>query len=180
MKKTLTTLILMSLFGSLVGGLFFFIKPLKDFGISYTWIALSLGQITGLILIFFDSKIHRSRYFRFIILGVIILFIGISFRKSHWPFGRTIVLFGLITILITYLLRFINKKRKNFMDFIKVIWLTTMLTGYYFKISHWPYGDLIDYISIGVFWIGLIYILFLEFGDIFKRKLNKTTGANNT
>ena len=38
-----------------------------------------------------------------------------------------------------------------------------------FRINHWPYGNLIAYISYGLFWSGLLYLLYFENVNYLKR-----------
>jgi hypothetical protein len=157
--QILKTLILYSFIGLFLAGVVYLFIP-GDFGYSFFLIILSFGQICGLILFLLESDIYKTSFFKFIIIGLIIYLFGVVFKISHWPYSRFLFLVGLVIILVCYFLRFFYKKIKVFLDYIKMIWLLFFSVGTYFSINHWPYGDMIGFISSGIFWIGLFYILY--------------------
>jgi hypothetical protein len=168
--ETFKKIILFAFLGVILGFILYSVKSIREIGYPMIIISLLIGQVTGLFLFLLDSEIHRTKYFKFLVFGFIIFLIGSIFKVQHWSKSTLLISFGLIIVLVTYLLRFINKKNKKFLDYIKIIWMATVFVGFLFKIIHWLYGDLFISISSVVFWIGLLYILYdFKFKLFFKK-----------
>jgi hypothetical protein len=174
MQIKLKTIILFSFIALLVGFILTMIISTQEVGYSVISIALSVGQISGMILYILETDIHKTDYVKYILIGFAIILIGVLFRIQHWPYGGLLIFMGLSAVLFAYFVRFLNKNNKGFIDFIKVLWIGTAFIGSYFKINHWPNGDLIIYSSSGIFWLGLIYILYhYKFKYLITEKSNK-------
>ena len=163
MKQTLTTIIILSLTGTVLGLILFQIGTTAVFGYSFMMISLILGQIAGICLFLMESRIFRTLYFRLILIGISLFIIGTLFRIQHWVGTSVIILISFLIISVTYIFRFIAKKPKSIVDFIKVIWITLALLSYYFRLRHWYFADLLMYISISTFWVGLLIWLYNDY-----------------
>jgi hypothetical protein len=163
MKQTLRTIIKFSIILAILGLILFLIMPNSAFGYSLMMISLILGQITGVTIFLIESKIYKTRFFRFIQIGIVSFIVGTLFRIQHWVGTSIIILISFLLIGLTYISWFISKKLKSFIDFIKVVWLILALIAYYFKIKHWYFADLLMYISFGVLWAGMLFDLYTEY-----------------
>ncbi len=170
---TLKTIILYLFIGLITGFVLFLIDPLKDFGYSVIMVALLLGQLNGLFLYFIESDIYRTIYFRLLIFGLLIFILGVVFKLQHWPKNNLILSTGAGFIVVIYFIRFLNKAKKRFLDYIKFFWLFMVVTGFIFKLYHWHYGDIIMNASIGVFWLGLLYTLYEHKRDAIKKVMGR-------
>ena len=95
--------------------------------------------------------------------GASVVLMGALFKIQHWPGSSIIYLCSILIVTITYSLRFILKEKKTIIDYTKVFWIVFAYLGFYFKIKHWILQDLFLYISIAIFWIGLLYLLYSDY-----------------
>ena len=83
-----------------------------------------------------ENKILKSP----LILSVGILFIGILFKVHHYPYANLIVVFGFSSIAILYLLRFLYKKPKKLIDFLKLLLVLFWTINGILSLLHFPYN----------------------------------------
>lgn len=70
-----------------------------------------------------EQKVQKSEYAKFSIpisIGVAILIIGIVLKIMHWPFSEWFLLIGSGGLTFFYLLRFLSKPQKVFLDYVKL------------------------------------------------------------
>ena len=75
-------------------------------------------------------------------LGLIILILGALFKVMHWPYSKELMFIGAISIGVLYIIRFIYKKEKSKLDYVKlslvIMWLFYYLTQV-FHLYNIPY-----------------------------------------
>jgi hypothetical protein len=153
------TIVKYSLLGVLISLALIISKSFRQFGMTFISISLFTGQLAGLALYIMESQIFTTKFFRFILLGIAVFLIGVLFKIQHWSYSSTFTICAILIISITYLLRFILKKNKTLIDFIKAIWLILVLFGYLFYTMHWYGSTILIYSAYGVFWVGLLQML---------------------
>lgn len=82
-----------------------------------------LLSLLGLYLLFSNSSIRRSIFGRIINICIAVLIVGIWMKIIHLSAANIVVTMAISSIGVTYSLRFIDKKNKNHLDFLKVSWV---------------------------------------------------------
>lgn len=97
--------------------------------------------------------------------ALVILLYGALFKVMHWPYAQTLMLYGSIAILILYSIRFLFKKEKQRLDFIKLglvlIWVFSYIINV-FHLLNMPYVLEIVLLGLFVWWFieeGLTYFI---------------------
>ena len=96
-------------------------------------------------------------------LALIILLYGGLFKVMHWPYAQTLMLIGSTSIVVLYSIRFIYKKEKVRLDYVKLGLVLLWTTNYYLKAFHIlnvPYIFEIVLLALFIWWFseeGLTY-----------------------
>ncbi|WP_460220397.1 GldL-related protein [Psychroserpens sp. MEBiC05023] len=89
-------------------------------------------------------------------LALIILIYGALFKVMHWPYANTLMLYGSVAIAVFYTIRFLNKKEKIRLDYIKLglvlLWVFNYLTTI-FHLFKLPYILEIILLIVFVWWL---------------------------
>ena len=86
-------------------------------------------------------------------LSIVIVIIGALFKIMHWLGSNYLLLIGLVLIGIFYTLRFLNKKPKLKLDYIKLFLVLLWLTNYFIKVFHLYKVPLIIEIVLAIIFI---------------------------
>lgn len=69
-------------------------------------------------------------------LALVILIIGALFKVMYWPYSKELMFFGSISIGVMYLIRFLNKKPKLKLDYVKLALVMVWTLSYFIKVFH--------------------------------------------
>lgn len=95
----------------------------------WMYIGLWIIEIAGFFMLLLHGTFIKRKYFK-ILKGIMaIVIIGILFAIMHWPYGKLMLVSGLIGIMITYLFSFLSKPIKNRLDIIKLAWVLVSFTN---------------------------------------------------
>ena len=115
----------------------------------------NIGHLLALLLLMKNGTIYKTTYWRIIQFSFGLTILGAMFKIMHWPFAGPILLTSFLSIVITYTIRFYNKKEKRRLDILKFIWVLSYYTGATLIIQHWgPYE--VAYFSLGILWLMII------------------------
>jgi hypothetical protein len=84
---------------------------------------LEAAQIIGLMEMLRNGTFISTRYFKIALVLLGLFFVGALLTMVHPTSGEAILLLSLAGILITYLIHFLRKKRKTFLDTMKLLTL---------------------------------------------------------
>jgi hypothetical protein len=94
---------------------------------------ISLGWI---IVMLRTSGFTKTVYYKVILVLCGLLLFGAVFKIQHWPISNPVLLSGCLGIVIVYLIRFWNKKKKGLLDYLKVIWVIMTLATSWLILMH--------------------------------------------
>lgn len=95
----------------------------------WMYIGLSIIELAGFFMLLLHGTFIKRKYFR-ISKGIMaVVIIGVLFAIMRWPYGKLILVTGLIGIVITYLFSFLSKPVKNRLDIIKLAWVIVAFTN---------------------------------------------------
>lgn len=107
-------------------------------------------------------------------LALIVLIIGALFKVMHWPYSKELMLIGGGLVSTLYTIRFLFKKQKNRMDYVKIAFVLLWLSSYLINVFHiysLPYVFNILIVGLFIWW-------FIEEGlNYFKNRKHKVGGA---
>ncbi|MCT4628724.1 hypothetical protein [Winogradskyella sp.] len=105
-------------------------------------------------------------------IALIILIIGALFKIMHWPYANRLMLIGGVSISILYLIRFLYKKPKNKIDFVKLslvfLWLINYLIDA-FHVFNIPYLFEALLVALFIWWFTEEGVFYFK-NRKFKRK----------
>ncbi|WP_299121296.1 hypothetical protein [uncultured Winogradskyella sp.] len=96
-------------------------------------------------------------------LALVILIIGALFKVMHWPYSKELMFFSGISIGLMYIIRFLNKKSKITLDYVKLGLVTLWVISYLINVFHLysiPYVIEICLIVLFIWWFaeeGIFY-----------------------
>lgn len=118
------------------------------------------GRIAGLILIISKGVLIKTKYlFKITFILLIFIFISLMMKILLLPFAGFVFFIGIIGFWLIYNYHFYKKLRKGFLDIIKLVWLTILLTAIIFKIHHYPFDNVLISIANIVFLVMYFYFL---------------------
>lgn len=98
---------------------------------------LSIVNLLGFILILKNSTLRKTIYFNIISILISITIIGAMFKIMHWPGSSVLLMVALLGIVIVYIVRFINKPKKETLDILKLAWVITTNLSSLSVSLHW-------------------------------------------
>jgi hypothetical protein len=155
-------LLVISFIASIIGLSMILTIPENDLGYSIFEYGIGFTQFLGMILVLLNGTIIGTIYFKIIEFLTVSIFAGAAFKIMHWPGSSIILLVSLFGVVITYLIRFINKKEKGHLDILKLLWVLSAYIGGAMLFQHWVPTEflyitqgllcltIIDYIIIGI------------------------------
>lgn len=118
-------------------------------------------NLFGIILLLLNGTLLKSKLLNAVILMVVLILFGYTFKILHLPFADIYLFFGLSFLMIVYIFSFYKKPKKIRLDFIKLLWvlmantfgiliLLHIIDGYYATIPNYIlWLALIDFIITG-------------------------------
>ncbi len=94
--------------------------------IAYRW-AFGAFHLLGGLWLYTEGTLRESPLRPFVYSGIGFFWLGQLFIIQHWPAGRLILLIGGITILVGYGIHFLRKRRKRYLDWLKLSWVILLL-----------------------------------------------------
>ncbi len=116
-----------------------------------------------------SGTIAKTIYFNIILFCIGVYIIGALFKIMHWPLSNVLLLVPLISIVITYIVRTINKKNKTTLDIFKVLWVVSIATESIMRLCHLVRQESLIFSDL----IGWFLILFFVVEEYKKRLLKK-------
>lgn len=112
-------------------------------------------------------QIANRRFVVPIIIAVSLLIFGAFIKIMHWPFALWFFIIGSTSLIIFYLLRFLSKPEKFFLDYVKLALVISYVARVIFYIFHIPGKtnvSIIFLIIVGLYAVltGIPYITDLE------------------
>ena len=88
-----------------------------------TVFSTNILSLLGLYLLFSNSSIRKTIFWRIINICIAILLVGAWMKIIHLSMANTIITIAISSIGLTYLMRFIKKNDKTHLDFLKACWI---------------------------------------------------------
>ncbi len=89
-------------------------------------------------------------------LAIIITIFGALYKIMHWPYGYQLILIGYTTIILLYTFRFLNKNKKERLDYVKyglvVLWVFSFFNQV-FNLINLPYSFEILLSALFIWWL---------------------------
>jgi len=112
----------------------------------------------------------------FIKIEISILIIGVLFKIMHWPYASLLLLSSFGSIMILYVIRFLYKSPKVFLDFIKVSFVLSWAIHGILFICILPYKLPFAMIAIISFFMGIVVMINTDHLEKFdKSRVNTKT-----
>jgi hypothetical protein len=138
----------------------------------WTAIGSNILNIAGVFFLLKNGSFYQSKQFRLIFLGFAITILGALFKIMHWPFSSPLLIIGMLFIPTIYLIHFYHKSIKEFLDYLKLVWVFSFYILSLSILLHW-YRD--DY-KLGLI-NEMLFFLILVF--VFNQKRNEPEWINN-
>lgn len=145
---------------------YFFNYPIEHIALNLT-IYLAIYQLIK------AGTITKTIYWRLIYLSISITILGALFKIQHWAIANTILVFGLSSIAVIYIFRFLNKRTKSIFDWLKLVSVCSFFILKALIITH-TIEEVYGYISAIILIITYLYFIFTK-----TTNLNSST-KNNT
>ena len=121
-----------------------------------------LAHFLGIYLLIMNGSILKTIYFKLIILFLLIASFGMMQKIMHSQTADMCLITGLLGIVITYTVRFFNKRNYTILDTLKLLWISCS-----FIISLLVFLHILNkqfgYLSMIIFWCMIVYFAVLEF-----------------
>lgn len=128
-------------------------------------ILIDIAGTIGTILLIANGNLFRKTHFKIIILLFFIAFVGAIFHLMHWPYSSYLLYIPMGLIPLIYINHFINKKTKEVLDYLKLVWVVFSFVGGILILNHIIPNSFNDVINI-MLWITISYFGIQEFRDI--------------
>ena len=69
-------------------------------------------------------------------LSLVLLIFGALFKIMHWPYAGVLMFTAGISIVLLYAVRFLNKRTKRSLDYVKLVMVLLWTTSYLCKVFH--------------------------------------------
>lgn len=83
-----------------------------------------------------DSRLFKTIYGKGLLAGAALFIVGLLFEIQHWYGANIILRIAVAALLMTYLVRFIYKKKKGLLDWLKVVWFELELAFAFISVEH--------------------------------------------
>lgn len=137
-----------------------------------TSIVSMIGSI--LAMLFIMNTISVIVIYKKIDISILLLmafsFVGLFFKKMHWPGSGSLIILGWAVPAILFLFIFYKriteyeKSKNRFLNFFKnfiCATITINFLGATFKVQHWPGGNLLMYIGLATSILSILILVFL-------------------
>jgi hypothetical protein len=123
---------------------------------------LIIAENLGLIMMLVNGTFMHTRYFQIAKALVCVIVLGALFKILHYAGADQLLLFPFPILWLLYVIHFISKKTKNFLDILKVIMLLAVLLPQPLVILHmisYETKIVLFIISDILFWITFTYFI---------------------
>jgi len=144
-----------SVFFVILGYTMNYFKPDELPGTYLIGLMEKIALLFGFFIILRTSTIQHTNYFRVLLICLSLIMIGSLFTLQHWAYGKLIILIALSVVIVTYSFRFIQKKKKNFSDFLKLFLVFSYCLSIGFNLEHWQYDDALTIIFRVIFLLAI-------------------------
>ena len=100
-------------------------------------IGVNAAHLLAIYLLFKNSSIRQTRYWRIILICFSLLLLGALFKIMHWPGAGMLLSLGSISIAVTYVIRYLFRSYKGLLETLKMLWVVTAFTNSLTRIMHW-------------------------------------------
>jgi hypothetical protein len=123
-----------------------------------------IGYVVGIILMISEgNETKRSTNLMKFSFPVLLFIAGVLFKIMYWPFAMHLMISGMAGFTFLYLLQFLKKSSRNYIDLLKVIWIISFVMCRLFLLLHWPFRNILDLIEPLMFCV-LMICFTKEFG----------------
>lgn len=124
-------------------------------------IGLSIIELAGFFMLLLQGTFIKTKYIK-IAQGIFaISIVGILFTIMRWPYGKLMLISGLIGIVIVYFFSFLKKPIKNRLDILKLAWVIVAFTDSILVYLH-MIGDQYRILPSVLMWLAIIDYLKTE------------------
>lgn len=123
---------------------------------------MTITILLGFYLLLKNGTFINTRLYRFISLSIAVLIVGTMFKIMHWPGSSFMIIIGIGSILIFYMIHFLKKNNKNLIDYGKAFVLTLILSARLINFFHFAYGYELLYLSYFVFISFTFYYIIVQ------------------
>lgn len=99
-------------------------------------VATRVIEIIILIMIARNGTTIKTVYFRIICFCIGFYILGALFKIMHWQGSSIIISVSLLSVAITYVIRFIKKNPKTVLDIFKMIWVILIAVESILRLEH--------------------------------------------
>lgn len=114
-----------------------------------------------------------------IYLSLLLIIVGTYFQVQYWSYGNICILTGCLGILIFYSIHFIKKPKRYEIDWMKYLYLVTLMISVMWQTLNYPYSDYI--IGLALFLCLTTIVIFYcdEFKGVDRRPVVKDKIADD-
>lgn len=127
--------------------------PMKWFYYS-SWVAF--------FYLLYNSRSLRGPQAVYLMGGMALLVLGQAFKVMHWPFAFELQLLAGLVVSFGYALFVIRRTRKRWIDLFKLLFVITSCITYIVLLLKMPWFDVLEKLSLSLFWLVYLYISILE------------------
>ncbi|WP_438962899.1 hypothetical protein [Nonlabens sp.] len=139
-----------------------------EYGIGYT-----IAQLSGIYLLVQSGTFKKTRYYRLARIGIAVIIISVLFKVLHFYGSEIAMITGFAVISLCYTLSFLNKPYKKMMDWLKLLYVITLITHIVCNTLHIGLGEYFQF--HGIIMLILVIIHINE-----QRKLGYPEDVNDT
>ncbi len=130
-----------------------------EFGLKMFEYGLNISTICGLILLAVNGSFILSKFFDIAKGLLLIIMLGLFLRLNHWTsYANAVMVTGIASILVCYLIHFLKKDKKKRLDLLKLIWVIVHLLHIISSVLSLEKELYLD-ISYYLLWILIIYFI---------------------
>jgi hypothetical protein len=122
MNRTVFILIVTAILGIITAELFLPGTAFEKYYNLFNHLTTLIGSL-ALIMVARNGTTIKTVQFKIILFCLGIFTLGLLCKIMHWPGAFEIITISLTGIVVTYAIRFINKKNKTILDIFKMLWV---------------------------------------------------------
>lgn len=122
----------------------------------------------GLSILLKSGKFAYTHFARFVNLSIAVSLFGAMFKIMHWPAADILLMIGLYSIPIIYIVYFFTvKKDYTIVSVLKVLFVFSAVLWRSFAVFHWPYAQELQIVQL-VAYIGILLIVITQNFSLLK------------
>jgi hypothetical protein len=134
-----------------------------------TWTIQSIAQWIGLILLVTNGTLLQTSYWKIIVACCVMVVVSLLLKIIHSPLGHELFVASSIVIVLVYTVRFLQKKQKNLLDWLKYFWICSWLLSGAATNMGFPF-EAIDIIGMILFWVTVFVFISVRLKSIGENK----------